>query len=79
MCNRTYEQEADRVTEQVMKMSTPDYTFRTSSQNNGKNLSRKCSACRMTKDKEENEKVSSISRNPTNTSNQETTGGFVRN
>jgi hypothetical protein len=33
----------------------------------------------MIKDKEENEKVSSISRNPTNTSNQETTGGFVRN
>jgi hypothetical protein len=72
-----YEQEADRVAEQVMKMSTRDHTFSPSLQNNEENLGRKCSACEMAKDKAEKEKLSSVSTKSSNISSQETIDGFV--
>ena len=49
-----YEQEADRVAEQVMRMSAPNHIGLTVS-NEEERIDRKCSACEMKKEEEEEE------------------------
>ncbi len=64
------EQEADRVAEQILKMSLSDAaTSSTTFVKKGEQVSRKCSACEMNKKEEEN---LDISRKPATISNQET-------
>ena len=63
----TYEQEADRVAEQVMKMSTSNDIALTISKEEER-IDRKCSTCEMKKENEE-EKNLDISRKPSTISN----------
>ena len=67
-----YEQEADRVAEQVMRMSAPSHIGLTVS-NEEERIDRKCSACEMKKeDEDRKEKNLNISRKPSTTSSFET-------
>jgi hypothetical protein len=60
-----YEQEADRVAEQVMRMSSSSSDHISSTVSNDEELiDRKCSACEMKEKKEEDEKQLNISRKP---------------
>ncbi len=71
--NDTFEQEADRVAEQVMRMSIPNVIHLSS--NNEDSISRKCIAC-GTKEDDGEEKLL-ISRKPLHMTNIETTGAIV--
>ena len=62
-----YEQEADRIAEQVMRMSAHSHIGLTES-NEEERVDRKCSACEMKKMDEEEEKLH-ISRKPSTSSN----------
>jgi hypothetical protein len=65
------EQEADRVAQQVMRVSTNDTVTSTAMPVNEKRIDRKCAACEMKKDEkeEEEEKTLKISRLPSTMSN----------
>ena len=63
-----FQQEADRVAEQIMRMSTPNRVGLTQS-NEEERLGRKCSSCKMKK--EEEEKLN-IARKPSTSANFET-------
>ena len=72
--NDPYEREADRVVDQIMRM-TDSHVEETTIQNNSDNkIQRKCSSCQMNKKKKEEEKGLKISRKSvsTNSSNLET-------
>jgi hypothetical protein len=62
-----YEQEADRVADQIMRMSAPSHIGLAAS-NKEERIDRKCSACEMKKEREEEENLQ-ISRKPSTTSN----------
>jgi hypothetical protein len=69
-----YEQEADRVAEQVMRISISDPITSNISRNHQRIDRRKCSACEMKEKEEEEEKKNlNISRKPSTISNLETT------
>jgi hypothetical protein len=58
-----YEQEADRIAEQVMRMSTPS-RIGISATSEEERIDRKCSACKMKKGEDEEEERLNISRKP---------------
>jgi hypothetical protein len=62
-----YEQEADRIAEQVMKMSSSTHIISTAL-GDKERIDRKCEACEMKKEDEEDEKLN-IGRKQSNTSN----------
>lgn len=69
-----YEQEADRVAEEIMKMSASDSIAPTATRRQGKEgIDRKCSGCEMAEGEEEVKKNLKISRKPSSSSNLETT------
>ena len=72
-----YEQEADRVAEQVMRMSSPKEITTSTLTNKEKRIDRKCGTCEMKKEREEEENLN-IRRKPSATSNFET-GNEVTN
>jgi hypothetical protein len=66
--NDVYEQEADRVAEQVMRISVPSNTVSYSASNEEEHIARKCTACEI---KEEEDEKMRISGKPSTTSNLE--------
>ena len=66
-----YEQEADRVAEQIMRMSTPAHITNWTVPNEEEQIDRKCLTCKMKKTDEEEKKLN-ISRKSSTTSNPET-------
>ena len=74
-----YEQEADRVAEQVMRMSISDPITSNMPQNHERIDRRKCSSCEMKEKEEEEKRNLNISRKPSTISNLETTTDEITN
>ncbi len=66
----TYEQEADGVAEQVMRMTVPSYTSSAVS-NQEERIDRKCSTCKMKKEMENKQEKIEIRRKPSTSSSSE--------